>query len=109
MNMVPINPHNTDSSLEDLRSVLRPQGNFRFLSPLDIIADGDLFRACPTDGERDREAPFNYNFTLVNHFDIGKQVREVRSRCAVRRRVSWEFIRPIPDESTTLPLFDIED
>lgn len=102
MNTIPINPHDTDSSLGDLRSVLRPQGNFRFLSPLDIIAEGDLFRACPTDGERDHEAPFNYNFTPVNHFDIGKQTREVS-------RHSWEFIRPIPDESTTLPLFDIED
>ena len=102
MNILPVDRSTCTSSLDDLRSVLRPQGNFRFLSPIDIIADGDLFRACPTDGERDREAPFNYNFTLVNHFDIGKQVREVR-------RHSWEFIRPIPDESTTLPLFDIED
>jgi hypothetical protein len=102
MNILSVDRSTCESSPDDLHSVIRPQGNFRFLSPMDIVARGDFFRVCPQDGKQDREAPFNYNYSPVGYHQIGKSIRELAQN-------SWEFIRPIPDESITVPLFDIED
>lgn len=99
MSIFSIDQSNCESSPDDLRSVIRPQGNFRFLSPMDIVTYGDFFRVCPSDGRQDREAPFNYNYSPVGYHQIGKSIRELDQN-------SWEFICPIPDESTTVPLFE---
>lgn len=86
--------------LDNMREVVRPVGPWRFLTPIDTVQAGDLFRIV-ADGPDD-DAAYNVNWSPVNqaysgHL-IGKPLSEMSS--------NWEVIRAL-EHGYTVPMFDL--
>ena len=91
----------TKDQLRNLRSVVRPVGPWRFLTPVDTIQEGDLFRVVAVRAD-DEDAAFNANWSPVGQDGskdlIGTPVCEGSNR--------WEIIRAL-EHGYTVPMFDI--
>lgn len=86
--------------VEQLATVVRPVGPWRFLTPLDIVAIGDLYRCIPTDengsGDFGTSCDYIHNWSPVtNEPFIGTTAPPDR-----------EFIRPMEHAFST-PLFEV--
>lgn len=82
--------------LYDMRKVVRPVGPWRFLTPLDVVHKGDLFRIVAAESY-DEDAAYNANWSPVTE-SIGETVGEM-SNC-------WEIIRAL-EHGYTVPMFDL--
>lgn len=91
-----------ECSAWELKQVLRPVGNYRFLTPLDRVQPGDLYRVTVLPGEADDgQHAYNSNWTAVHseNGNIGVLVGDLPPVC--------EFIRGIADESSAVPFYEL--
>lgn len=90
-----------EGQLYDMRKVVRPVGPWRFLTPIDTVQAGDLFRIVAEE-THDEDAAYNANWSPVNQaMDsdlIGKSVGVMSNR--------WECIRAL-EHGHAVPMFDI--
>lgn len=90
-----------ERGLNDLRKVVRPVGPWRFLTPIDTVQVGDLFRIV-ADGPHDEDAAYNANWSPIS---------KARGGALIGKPVSaapnyWETIRAL-EHGYTVPMFDI--
>ena len=84
------------AQLRDMRTVVRPVGPWRFLTPIDITQKGDLFRIV-AEKSHDEDAAYNTNWSPITEL-TGKTVGEL-SNC-------WEVIRAL-EHGYAVPMFDL--
>lgn len=90
-----------EGQLHNMRKVVRPVGPWRFLTPVDIIQAGDLFRIVAEE-PHDEDAAYNANWSPVaqpEHANwVGKPLSELSN--------GWEVIRAL-EHGYTVPMFDL--
>lgn len=91
-----------DVQLHHMRKVVRPVGPWRFLTPIDIVQEDDLFRIVAEESH-DEDAAYNANWSPISQGTdsddlIGKVVGEMSNR--------WECIRAL-EHGYTVPMFDL--
>lgn len=85
----------------EVRTVLRPVGNWHFLHALDIIRKGDLYRCLPEDEYYCEGAMFTTGWSLIldgSHL-IGRAYHEADG--------ALEIIRAVDGQGTAYPIYDI--
>lgn len=91
------------STPSEIRTVLRPVGNWHFLHALDIVQKGDLYRCLPDDESECDDAIFITGWSPIHDGSslIGKAYHEVDSQL--------EIIRPVSEQGTSYPIYDIDE
>lgn len=87
----------SEGQLYDMRKVVRPVGPWRFLTPIDTVQAGDLFRVVAEESD-DKDAAYNANWSPVDSGLIGKSVGVLPNR--------WELLRAL-EHGHFVPMFDI--
>lgn len=86
--------------LNDLRKVVRPVGPWRFLTPIDTVQVGDLFRIV-ADGPHDEDAAYNANWSPISKASdsdlIGKPVSAVPNYLEIIRAFEHGYAVPMFD------------
>ena len=95
---ITINPDEL-SERDQIHTLVRPVGPWRFLTPLDIIQPGDLFRAIATEDNAITVYDANWSAIPPNHGLIGKSFHTCKT---------LDVIRPIDDTAYTVPIFKFE-
>lgn len=98
--LIPIAPDGlSERDRSDIYTLVRPVGPWRFLTPLDIVQEGDLFRAIATEYNPDAIYENNWSAIPPNHKVIGKPFHTCKA---------LDVIRPVDDTSYTVPVFKFE-
>jgi hypothetical protein len=87
------------SEREHIHTIVRPVGPWRFLTPLDIIQPGDLFRVIVTDDSAATVYDANWSAVPPDHGIIGEPFHTCKD---------LDIIRPIDDTAYTVPVFKFE-
>ena len=88
--------------LRHMRMVVRPVGPWRFLTPIDIVQEDDLFRIIAEETE-DEDAAYNANWSPISQ---GTDNDELIGKSAGAMPNRWEIIRALEHGYTT-PMFDL--
>ena len=91
------------STPSEIRTVLRPVGNWHFLHALDIVQKGDLYRCLPDDESECEAAMFVTGWSPLsgNSPLIGCAYHEVNE--------ALEIIRAVDGQGTAYPIYDIDE
>lgn len=98
---IPVDPDGlSERDRSDIYTLVRPVGPWRFLTPLDIIQPGDLFRVIIVTEDNDITV-YDANWSVIppNHKVIGKPFHTCKT---------FDVIRPIDDTAYTVPVFTFE-
>lgn len=91
-----------ECDIDYLKSVVRPVGPWRFLTPMETIAAGDLYR-CVSGEQSDNLSAFDINWTVVREPGISRHAGNL-----YRNVPNFECIRKVDETSFYVPLYDPE-